>query len=149
MTTIACNKSMMAGDRQFTHSGGMKLLGTTKIYELPEHTCKEVFGCKKAFVGFCGNADNFPTAIAWLLTPDGPPPKVKGVEMLMLTDKGHIYHATTLLNWTRFHNKHLAMGSGMNYAQAAMDAGKDPYEAVKIASKNDPNTGMKFNKLIM
>ena len=67
----------------------------------------------------------------------------------MLNDKGEIYHATNFSNWLRICDKHYAIGSGMHFAQAAMASGKTPLEAVKIASKFDPSTGMKFNKLVM
>jgi hypothetical protein len=140
---------MMAGDRQFTHNGGMKMLGKTKIYEIPESSAMSIFDTKRVFVGFCGNADNFATAVGWLHLPEGKPPKVKDIEMLLLNDKGQIFHATNLVNWMRICSPFYSIGSGMHFAQAAMAAGKDPYEAVKIASTLDPSTGMKFNKLEM
>ena len=137
---------MMAGDRQFTHASGMKLTGSTKIHQVP---LPEVFDCRKAFIGFCGNADNFGPIITWLHNPLEKQPKCRGIEMLVLTDKGYIMHGTTLNNWMRITEPHFSVGSGMHFAQAAMASGKDPYEAVKIASKFDPNTGMGFTKLLM
>ncbi len=50
---------MMAGDKQFTHSGGIIFTGKTKIHEIPAEVAREMFGVKRAFVGFCGNADSF------------------------------------------------------------------------------------------
>ncbi len=149
MTTIAVNSKMMAGDRQFTHSGGTIFTGKTKIYELPPVVAKEIFDSKKVFVGFCGNADNFSSAIEWLFSPIDKQPKLRQIEMLMLNDKGHIYHATTLSNWMRITDEHFSIGSGMQYATAAMASGKTPFEAVKIASKYDVYTGRGFNKLEM
>lgn len=146
MTTIAVDKNMMAGDRQFTHHSGMKMLGTTKVYEVP---LPDLFDAKRAFIGFCGNADMFGPIIGWLHSPEGKPPRMKGVEMLLLTDKGRIMHGTTLHNWLEIKDKHYAIGSGMTFAQAAMACGKSPIEAVKVASKFDPNTGMGFTKLFM
>lgn len=138
----------MAGDKQFTHNG-MKMLGKTKIFEIPTLSCKELFGVGRAFVGFAGNADNFYIAQQWLETPDKKVPKLRGIEMLMLTDQGKIYHASQFENWMELGHKHYAIGSGMYYAISAMECGKNPYEAVKVASKYDPNTGMQYNKLVM
>ena len=146
MTTVAVNKNMMAGDRQFTHASGMKMLGRTKIIEVP---LPEIFECRRAFLGFAGNADVFSNVVGWLHDPTGKPPKCRDIEMLMLTDKGTIMHGTNLSNWTEICNPHYAIGSGMQYAQAAMSLGKDPYEAVRVASKHDAMTGMGYNKLLM
>src|SRR5574343_1039307 len=149
MTTVAVNRYMIAADKQFTHSGGIIFTGRTKIHEIPSNVANEMFGVKRAFVGFCGNADAFADAIGYLFSPSDNPPKIKGVEMLMLTDKGEIYHATNFRNWLQICDPYFAIGSGMAYAVAAMEAGKTPYEAVKIASKYDSNTGRGFNKLVM
>jgi ATP-dependent protease HslVU (ClpYQ) peptidase subunit len=69
--------------------------------------------------------------------------------MLMLTNRKEFFHATTLSNWMLINQPFFAIGSGMQFAIAAMEAGKTPYEAVKIASKHDPHTGMGFNQLTM
>ena len=146
MTTIAVNKKMIAADKQMTHSSGTKMTGATKIYELPESAAMKIFNVKRALVGFCGNVDSFANAITWLHNPDDDPPKVKGIEMLLLTEKG-IYHASTLQNWTLIKDPFFAIGTGMQFAMAAMEVGKTPFEAVKIASKFDNNTGQGFNKI--
>lgn len=140
---------MMAGDLQMTHASMTKFKVDSKIWEIPAKSANDVFQCKRLFVGLAGNADNFSSVLEWLWSPTDKRPKVKGVEMLLLNDKGHIFHATTLYNWLRLKEKHFAIGSGMQYAIAAMDAGKTPYEAVKIASNHDVYTGMGYNKLEM
>jgi ATP-dependent protease HslVU (ClpYQ) peptidase subunit len=140
---------MMAGDKQFSHSGGTILRGKTKIYKLPQKSSLLLFEKSTVFVGFAGNADAFADAIGYLFVPNDTPPKLKGVEMLMLNDSGEIYHGSNFRNWLLIDEPHFAIGSGMQYAIAAMESGKDPYAAVKIASKYDVNTGMGFNKLVM
>jgi len=137
---------MMVGDKQFTHASGMKLTGKTKVYEVPH---PDVFQCKRAFIGFAGNADAFGKALGWLHDPTTKAPKLRDVEMLLLTDKGEILHGTTMHNWLQIPQPFMAIGSGMHYAMGAMAAGKDPYEACKIASKHDSNTGCGFVKLTM
>ena len=140
---------MMAGDKQFTHMGGLSMAGKTKIYELPENTAKMMFSNKRVFAGFAGNADAFADAIQYFFYPEGKAPKLKGVEMLLLNDKGEIYHGTNFRNWIQINEPFFSIGSGMHFAMGAMKSGKDPYEAVKIASIYDANTGKGFNKLIM
>ena len=137
----------MAGDKQFSHSGGIVFKGKTKIYQIPMEVSLDMFGVDKAFIGLAGNADSFADAIGYLFAPSEKAPKLRGVEMLMLTDKGEIYHATSFRNWLQINEPYFSIGSGMNYAVAAMASGKTPYEAVKIASKYDANTGLGFNKL--
>lgn len=149
MTTIAVNKTMMAGDKQFSHSGGVVFTGKTKIYEIPTEAADAIFGNKRCFIGFAGNADAFADAIGYFWAPSDKPPKLRGVEMLMLNEKGEIYHGTSFRNWLMINDPFFAIGSGMQYAMAAMASGKSPYEAVKVASKYDVNTGRGFNKLEM
>ena len=137
---------MMAGDRLFVHPSNMKLIGKSKIFEVPH---PEVFGVDKCYIGFAGNAGAFGTIISWLSTPEEKQPRFSGVEMLLLTNNGEILHGTTLRNFMHITEPHYAIGSGMMYAQAAMSAGKTPFEAVKIAAKHDIYTGGPFNKLDM
>ena len=149
MTTIAVNKKEMACDLQATHSGGLMFKIETKIIELKPEIAKSMFGVKKAFIGFCGSVDSWGEINGWFHMPDGKPPKCRGLEMIMLTDKGEIYHATNLSNWTIIKEKIFAIGSGMHFAVAAMDSGKTPLEAVKLAAKYDPNTGMGYKSYKM
>lgn len=142
MTTIAANKTSIACDLQFTHTGGIKFRGATKIVELTPEVAEKLFGCKKAIIGFCGNADIWGELVGWFNSPDNKPPRCKDIELLMLTDEGKIYHGTTLANWIEIKEPYFAIGSGMHLAIAAMAAGSDPKKAIQIASKHDPNTGM-------
>lgn len=141
MTTIAADKNSIACDLQFNHSGGIKFKGKTKIIELKTEVSKTIFGTSKALIGFCGNADIWSSVVAWLNTPEGKPPKCKDIEFLMLTAEGELFHGTTLANWMKIDEPYFSIGSGMHLAIAAMASGKTPTEAVKIASKHDPNTG--------
>ena len=140
---------MMAGDKQFTHVGGLIMKGKTKIHEIPETSAIKLFNNKKVFVGFSGNADSFGDAIQYFYYPEGKAPRLKEVEMLLLNEKGEIYHGTNFRNWLRIDEPFFAIGSGMTFAMAAMKCGKDPYEAIKVASQYDANTGKGFNKLSM
>jgi len=132
----------MACDLQMTYGGNLKMKTKTKVLVLEGLVPQDMFGVKKAFVGFSGNADKWGDAIQWFTEPTEKPPNCKGIEFLMLTDKKKIYHSTNLRNWMELPDKHFAIGSGMDFAIAAMSVGKSPKEAVEVASKHDINTGM-------
>jgi hypothetical protein len=142
LTTIAVNNKSIACDLQFTHSSGIKFKGATKIIELKQELSQKMFEVNKAFVGFCGNADIWGDIVSWFAIPEGKMPKCRGIEMLMLTDKGKIYHGTTLTNWTLVDVKHFSVGTGSHLAMGAMELGQTPGEAIKLAAKFDPMTGM-------
>ena len=146
MTTIAANKNSIACDLQITHASNMKLKAATKIFTIPEDTCKALFNVRKAYLGYCGNADAWGEVVAWLTTLDGKPPKLKTNEFLLFTDEKKIYHATNMTNWMQIDVPHFAIGSGMQYATAAMSAGATPLEACKIAGKHDTLTGMGYKE---
>lgn len=102
---------------------------------------------KKFYVGFCGNVDDFPVIMSYLSDPSSfkKPPKAGNVECLVLTDDKKLFTFTNPSQWLVLdNNKFYAIGSGMQYATAAMDCGKTPLEAVKVASKFDRNTGMGY-----
>lgn len=132
----------MACDLQFTYSGSVKFKGTTKIITLNQKHAQAMFGVDKAFIGFCGNADRWASIVSWFADPEGRPPKMKGVELLMLTSSNEIFHASSIHNWLKLEEPHFAIGSGMSYAMAAMHLDKSPTEAIKAAMKYDINTGM-------
>ena len=144
MTTIAANKTEMACDLQATHSGGVKFKIATKIIDVPTENAMKLFGTKRALIGFCGSVDTWGEVVGWFHIPEGKPPKCRGIEMLMLNENKELWHATNLVNWTELKVNEFAIGSGMQFAIAAMDTGKSPLEACKLASKYDPNTGMGY-----
>ena len=141
MTTIAANTKEIACDLQFTHSSGIKFKGKTKIIELKPAVALEMFGQEKVWIGFCGNADAWGQLVCWFDNPTQKLPKLKEIELMMLTGDGKIYHATTLDNWMLIEEPFFSIGSGMHIALGAMATGASPTEAVKIAAKLDPNTG--------
>lgn len=131
----------MSCDLQFTYGGSIKFKGTTKILTVSPKLCAEMFGVEKAYVGFCGNADNWANVVGWFATPEEKMPKLSGIELLMLTSTKEIFHATTLKNWLKIDEPFFAVGSGMPFAMSAMATGMSPKDAVKFAHKFDPSTG--------
>lgn len=144
ITTIAATKSSIACDRQFTYRENTKLRGSTKILEINGDICKEVFDVKKALLGFAGNADMWGEIVSWFAYPEGKFPKCRGIEFLLLTSEKKLFHGTNMRNWMLLPDGQFAIGSGAEFAMGAMTSGKTPLEAVKIASKHDPMTGMGF-----
>ena len=144
MTTIAVNTSSMACDLQFTHASGLKFKGKTKVLYVGPEVCNEMFKCEEAYIGFAGNSSDIGEIVTWFCDVSEKPPKCRDIEMLLLNEKGKIFHSTNLRNWIAVDNKYFSIGSGMEYAMGAMAAGKTPIEAVKIAGQLDKHTGMGY-----
>lgn len=141
MTTIAVNKTSIACDLQATHPGGLKFKVKTKIFEIFQPLIYE----KKFAFGLAGNLENFPDIIAFFSDPENTKlPKKLSIEGVVVTENKKIFTFTNPANWFLVNENKYAIGSGMNYAMAAMEAGKDPIEACRIASKFDPSTGLGF-----
>jgi hypothetical protein len=107
---------------------------------------KDMFGVEKAYIGFSGSADEWPDVVSWFANPTKRQPKCSAIEFILLTDEKKIYHATNMRNWLEIVEPHFAIGSGMQYAIAAMESGKTPIEACKVASKFDRNTGLGYKQ---
>jgi len=139
MTTIACDKSQIAGDLQATHSGGLKFKLKTKLQEFYQ----PLIWPTKFYVGLCGNVDEFPDILMYLADPTQfkKAPKGSGGDFLILTEDKQIFTFKSPAKWIAVNQPFYAVGSGMNYAMSAMACGKTPVEAVKVASKFDLYTG--------
>jgi hypothetical protein len=145
MTTIAVNKSQIACDLQATHSGGLKFKIKTKIIPIEQPLVYPT----KFYVGLCGNTDLFSDIISWFANPESykRPPSGKGGDFIVLTADKKIFTFASPAQWLPIDQPFYAVGSGMNFAMAAMEAGKTPLQSVKIASKFDPLTGLGFKKV--
>lgn len=139
MTTICANTSCIAADRQATHSGGMKFKIKTKLHHFNSPLIYPV----GFTVGLCGNLESFVEVMAFFESPEEykKPPAPKGIEGMVLTDDGELFMFFNPGKWMRVDQPFYAIGSGMHFAIAALESGKTPKEAIKIASKYDPSTG--------
>jgi len=144
LTTIAVSVShgAMACDLQMTYGMSTKMKTSSKILELDGDVCRQLFNCDKALMGFSGNASMWGAVVGWLSTMDGKPPKLKDIELLVLTSDKQILHSNSLTSWVGLKDKSFAIGSGGPYALAALDMGKTPKEAVAVACKRDVFSGM-------
>lgn len=115
---------------------------SSKILTINEEVAKSLFNCKSALLGFSGNAGSWGTVVGWLSNPQGKPPKIKDIELVLLTSDKQILHSNSLTSWVGLKDKSFAIGSGGPYALAALDMGKTPKEAVAAACKRDVFSGM-------
>jgi hypothetical protein len=143
MTTIAVTKNQIACDLQISHNSGYKFKGKTKLYEFESSLVYPKPFC----VGYCGNTDAVVPVLDWLVNPTTKPPKIVSTEFLVLTSDHKIYTFNSPNDWMLVDQPIYAIGSGSLLAIGAMEAGASAIEAVKIASKYDPSTGMGFRKV--
>lgn len=148
MTTIAANKTSMVCDLQGTHPSGTKVIVKTKILELNDNLA-EAFGVSRLLLGFSGSLREVGEAVQWYCTQESRPPRVRNLEVLMLNKEGLFVSTNSLTDFMTIKEKHMAIGSGMQFALAAMESGKSPKEAVKVSSKYDPYTGCGFKEYIL
>lgn len=140
MTTIAANRKQIAGDRQATHSGGMKFRMKTKIFEYEQ----PLLYPKKFYVGLAGNVDKFADILEFFRDPTQykKPPTMGGGEGIILTTDGKIFSFfKDPTSWLIIDQPTYAIGSGSHFAMGVMATGASPLEAVKESIKLDPNSG--------
>lgn len=128
MTTIACDREVMAGD--------------TLLVSDTKSNATKVFKHKGSVVGVAGTFIHCMEFVRWWKAgANGDPPDMEEVDALVLTKDGRILcfnHHTAFFEIT---NRFTAIGSGAAAALGAMHAGADPQAAIKIASKVDMFTG--------
>lgn len=145
MTTIAANRTQIAGDRQANHSGGLKFKLKSKLYSFNT----PIIYKKPFHIGLCGNVDDFSSVIEFFYDPTAykKAPRFKG-EGLVLSEDGKIWtFGNDPSKWILVDQPYYSVGSGMNFAMGAMAAGSSPYDAVKYASTLCSATGMGATKI--
>jgi ATP-dependent protease HslVU (ClpYQ) peptidase subunit len=133
----------MACDLQMTQSNTIKWKCKTKIYKFKAH--QEVYAPCDFMVGFAGSAGDIVGIADYFEDPDSwkKPPKLSGdMNGLVLTQEGNIYIFQNPGRWLLVDAPYAACGSGSVFALGAVNAGASVKEAVKIASKLDPWSGM-------
>lgn len=138
MTTIAVSRTEIACDQQATHSSGYKLKVQTKVHWFHN---PQIYP-KPFFLGFAGSLEDAHSIIEWFANPIGKPPKTRYNEYIILTEDKKIFTFANPLSWVEIVEPFYSIGTGAAYALGALHAGKTPKEAVNIAIKCDPSTGM-------
>lgn len=145
MTTIACNKEEMYGDKQFTTiATGDKFRGKTKVYKY--EAFEGIYDCP-FIVGYAGSANDIITVHSFFAHPEmfsKPPKAPDALTGLVLTADKHIFVFTNYMQWLVVDEPFHAIGSGSGYAMGAMAAGASPLDAVKLAAKHDAYTGFGY-----
>ena len=133
---------MIACDLQATHSSGHKFKTSTKIMAFEQPLLYPY----PFYVGFSGGINNIPNIVDYFMNIEEykKPPKMDGSECLVLTANKKMFSFTEPNKWFEVQNPYYAVGSGASLALGAMEAGKTPLEAVKIAGKRDIYTGMGY-----
>ena len=134
MTTIAWDGVCLAADRLSTY-------GNTKVFAHKIHRLGEFYGAG------AGTVHEIFEVQEWIrggCDPEQRPTLEEGCAVLLVHVKsGRAYCAVGRRPYlARVHAKHTAIGSGSEFAMAAMDFGKSAVEAIRYASKRDVNTGL-------
>jgi len=130
MTTIACDRKLMAGDTL--------LCADTKA------NATKVFKHKGAVVGVAGTYVHCMEFVKWWRDgAQGDTPDMEEVDAIVLTKDGRILCFNHHHAFFEITDSFTAIGSGAAAALGAMHAGADPAAAIKIASKVDMFTGGK------
>lgn len=146
MTTIAYSAATqtMAADSQVT--SGNRKFRTTKLFRLKDG-------------GIAGGAGDFAVllkVIRWAeagfnlkAKPDLPDSAEGSFEILCVRGDGSMFSLDETMEPMPLTDAFLAMGSGSNYAVAAMHCGKTPLEAVEVAAQFDPGTSGPFHEMVL
>lgn len=144
MTVIAWDGKTLAGDKR-TNFGGLHAT-TTKVHRLPGG----------ALVGCAGNAAQIGEMIHWLgagADPDKMPavqrdPK-ECVSALVISPDGKVLQYENTPHPIRIENGQWAIGSGRDFALAAMLLGRDAIDAVKVSIAFDGGCGNGIDALTL
>lgn len=130
MTTIACDRNLMAGD-------------TLLVSDVKANATK-VFKHRGAVVGVAGGYAHCMEFVKWWKDgAKGDPPDMEEVDAIVLTKDGRILCFNHHHAFFEISDDFTAIGSGAAAALGAMHAGASPRTAIKIASRVDMYTGNK------
>jgi ATP-dependent protease HslVU (ClpYQ) peptidase subunit len=132
MTTIAWDGTTLAADRRAT-------LGSVRMT-----VCKIGRGRDGNLVGVSGTAALIEAVLHWLCEggerPEGQDDKGDFCAVLEVTAEGEVYRHERLGRF-RVLDRFFAVGSGADFAMAAMHCGRTAAEAVAVAAHFDTMTG--------
>lgn len=130
MTTIATDGKSMAADGLTTFNGMIVQDATKKVNRLGDGR----------IVGCCGDCSDARLFAEWLLAGGKAPKLAQGFGALVvsLLEPVRVYFHDCSYQEVE---PPYAIGSGAEFAFAAMDCGKSPVGAVEIAARRDAKTG--------
>lgn len=105
--------------------------------------CQKIFQRQGTYVAIAGDVAEVMPVVRWLLNPELDEPECpEGFQIILVNQYRREYYCDSLQSSpmaTPF-----AIGSGADYAIAAMLSGKTGPKAIKIAAKIDANTGVDY-----
>lgn len=136
MTTLAFDGTTLAGDRRLT--GHFIMTSAAKIMRTPDHR----------LIGCAGGVTECRMMMEWLMKPkrnldtlpDFQCDEDTSVQAIEIMQDGTI-RAYEQGGWFVVEGQNYAIGSGCQFAMAAMYCGKSADDAVRVASQFDPITG--------
>ena len=135
MTTIAWDGKTLAGDKQTTHDGTPT--PTRKVFRFMRRDDGQLVLC-----GCAGDTSDCQAYVRWARGITKKEPAFSDLLVMLIDRRGRVWCATEKMNWYRVGARQWAIGSGADYALAAMMCGKSAREAVRIASRLDTSTGL-------
>ncbi len=141
MTTIAYRDGWLVGEGRETAGKRIDTDRLIKIHRLPDGSLFGAAGPSHTIMGLLTEVRKISTQKKRTLNPF----PAKNVQALLLCSSGYKYYFEGN-TWNEMDEEYFAIGSGSDYALAAMDAGATAEEAVKIACKRDPFSGGKIRK---
>jgi len=144
MTVVAWDGEMLAGDKR-TNFGGLHGT-TTKVHRLPDGS----------LVGCAGNTAQIAEVVHWLgagAEPDKMPAIQRDakecVSALVIRPDGKVLQYENTPHPIRIENKTWAIGSGRDFAMAAMYLGRGAIDAVAVACVLDSGCGNGIDALTL
>lgn len=130
MTTIAWDGMVLAGDTLSIMGDNLKQ-SAQKIYRLPDGR----------MYGGCGDLQDVLAVHAWLVTGGCKPPIDQNFSALVIDTLGNCAKLENRLIMMPVHAPYIALGSGRDFAIAAMALSQCAEDAVRLAAQFDVWTG--------
>lgn len=141
MTTVAYRGGILAADSRATH-GDAGATTATKLF-------RKRIGRREHLVGVAGDLYAALIFIDWYGTAETKRPEQfadlfdAGEDFgALIWDGKSLWECNRLCRMVRVEEPYFAVGSGAQFALAAMDCGKSAREAVRIACRRDNNSGL-------
>lgn len=135
MTTVAWDGVRLAADRQ--RRAAYRLIPARKVHKL-------VRGGKELLVAGAGDSFYIEGVLNWMR--GGEQPNLEkpedGCTLMAVDQQFRVWVTDWRMVWVQHDVRQWAIGSGGDYAMAAMYCGKNAVEAIDIASELDSDTGL-------
>lgn len=136
VTCIAWDGKRLAGDRMVTSNGNAPF-PTRKVFRV-----KTTDG-RRMLIGLAGDTYDCTAFLRWVKNPEkDKQPTATGFSALVIDEKRRIWMIQEKLIYVQLHKRYHALGSGWQYALAAMECGRSSAQAVRVAARLDREVGM-------